>query len=89
MEGVKRAATKFEFIQEPFVPEAISMAVKKTLGSVDAQACQVPEPGVLASKLCADVRRPITSVWPGVRPCGANAASPTSRYGALRSDRTA
>jgi two-component system, NtrC family, response regulator HydG len=39
-EAVKHAAPNFEFIQKPFVPETILMAVKKVLGSVDAEASQ-------------------------------------------------
>ena len=39
-ESVKHAAPNFEFIQKPFVPETILMAVKKVLGSVDAEASQ-------------------------------------------------
>ena len=40
VEGVKQAATKFEFIQKPFVPEAIWVAVKKMVRAVDAEASQ-------------------------------------------------
>ena len=35
VEAVRQAAAKFEFIQKPFVPETILLAVKKMLGSVD------------------------------------------------------
>src|SRR5208283_3389582 len=44
VEAVKQAATKFEFIQKPFVPETILMAVKKVVRSVVVQASQAPEP---------------------------------------------
>jgi YesN/AraC family two-component response regulator len=42
VEYVKHAAAKFEFIQEPFVPETILVAVKKVVGSVGAKASQSP-----------------------------------------------
>jgi DNA-binding NtrC family response regulator len=38
VESVKHAAANFEFIQKPFVPETILMAVKKMVGAVDARA---------------------------------------------------
>jgi DNA-binding NtrC family response regulator len=48
VEAVKQAATKFKFIQKPFVPEAILIAVRKVVGSVEAQASQtlIPDAGV-------------------------------------------
>jgi DNA-binding NtrC family response regulator len=42
VEAAKQAAASFQFIQKPFVPEAILMAVKKVVGSVDANASQAP-----------------------------------------------
>jgi len=44
VEGVKQGTASFEFIRKPFVPEAILMAVKKVVGSVDANASQTPIP---------------------------------------------
>jgi hypothetical protein len=46
---VKQAAANFEFIQKPFVPETILMAVNKVVGSVDAKASDGPnaDEGVL------------------------------------------
>jgi DNA-binding NtrC family response regulator len=42
VESVKHAAANFEFIQKPFVPETILMAVKRVVGSLDANAYQTP-----------------------------------------------
>ena len=49
VESVKHAAANFEFIQKPFVPETILMAVKKMVGAVDARASESPiaDEGVL------------------------------------------
>jgi CheY-like chemotaxis protein len=49
VESVKQAAANFEFIQKPFVPETILMAVNKVVGSVDAKASDGPnaDEGVL------------------------------------------
>jgi FixJ family two-component response regulator len=49
VESVKHAAATFEFIQKPFVPETILMAVKKMVGAVDARASESPiaDEGVL------------------------------------------
>ena len=49
VESVKQAAANFEFIQKPFVPETILMAVKKMVGAVDARASESPiaDEGVL------------------------------------------
>ena len=49
VESVKHAAANFEFIQKPFVPETILVAVKKVVGSVAANASQGPiaDEGVL------------------------------------------
>jgi two-component system NtrC family sensor kinase len=48
-EAVKQAAAMFEFIQKPFVPEAILVAVKKVVGAVDAKASHtlIADEGVL------------------------------------------
>jgi DNA-binding NtrC family response regulator len=44
---VGAAATKFEFIQKPFVPEAILIAVKKVLGVAEGPSPQtISEEGV-------------------------------------------
>jgi DNA-binding NtrC family response regulator len=42
VEAVKQAATKFEFIQKPFVPETILAAVKKVIDVVDGTSPQAP-----------------------------------------------
>ena len=42
VEAVKQAATKFEFIQKPFVPETILAAVKKVIDVVDGTSSQAP-----------------------------------------------
>ena len=42
VEAAKKAAASFEFIRKPFVPETILMAVKRVVGSVDANASQAP-----------------------------------------------
>jgi DNA-binding NtrC family response regulator len=49
VESVKHPAANFEFIQKPFVPETILMAVKKMVGAVDARASESPiaDEGVL------------------------------------------
>jgi two-component system cell cycle sensor histidine kinase/response regulator CckA len=44
LESVKEAAANFEFTQKPFVSETILMAVKKMLGSEDANASHTPIP---------------------------------------------
>jgi DNA-binding NtrC family response regulator len=41
VDAVKQAAANFQFIQKPFVPETILMAVNKVVGSVDGTACKV------------------------------------------------
>jgi DNA-binding NtrC family response regulator len=49
VESMKRAAANFEFIQKPFVPETILMAVRKMVGSVDGKPSHTPieDAGVL------------------------------------------
>jgi len=49
LESVRQAAADFEFIQKPFVPKTILMAVKKMIGSVGAKASHTPieDAGVL------------------------------------------
>lgn len=49
VESVKQAAANFDFIQKPFVPETILMAVNKVVGSVDGKASDGPiaDEGVL------------------------------------------
>lgn len=46
-DAVKQAAANFEFIQKPFVPEAILVAVKKMVGFVGGTPSQaIGEEGV-------------------------------------------
>jgi DNA-binding NtrC family response regulator len=42
VDAVKQAASSFEFIQKPFVPEAILVAVKKLVGFVDSTSSLRP-----------------------------------------------
>jgi YesN/AraC family two-component response regulator len=49
-ESMKKAAASFEFIQKPFVPEAILMAVKKVVGFVDGTPSKtIAEEGIQGS----------------------------------------